>query len=176
VRDHVLDLVFLIGVALKGLDGLAELVVGVPLAFVTHGQLTAIALAVTAQELSEDPNDRVAHLILHGAAASTPGSILFAALYLIVHGVVKLAIVLALIFGAHRIYPWAIAVLSGFAVFQIVELVLHPSVSLVLLTLLDVVIIVLTWREWRQRRTLRQTLTETVAWLRSRRRQPVGSR
>jgi uncharacterized membrane protein len=170
VRDHVLDLVFLVGLLVKGLDGLAELVVGVPLLLLTRGQLTGIAQAVTAQELSEDPHDLVANLVLHGVATASPGGLLLGGLYLIVHGVVKLAIVLALVFGKRRIYPWAIAALGAFTVFQLVELVLQPTVTVALLTVLDVVIVVLTWREWRHGRTLRETLRTTVDWLRPRRR------
>ena len=78
----------------------------------------------------------------------------------------KAAIVVALVLGAIRVYPWAIAALSALTVYQIVELVLHPSVGLVLLTLLDLAVIALTWREWRRRHSLRETLAETRAWLR----------
>lgn len=164
-RDHILDLVFLLGIAVKGIDALSELVIGIPLAFLSHAQLDAAARAVTAEELSEDPHDLLANLLLHGVARVGHGTLLFVALYLIVHGLVKLAIIAALIWGAERIYPWAIAALAAFAVFQGVELVLHPSVSVALLTLLDLVIIALTWREWRQHRTLRTTVRTTLAWI-----------
>jgi uncharacterized membrane protein len=170
LRDHVLDLVFLIGIAVKGLDALGELLLGIPLLFFSHAQLAAAAHAVTAEELSEDPHDLVAHLLLRSTAHAGHGTLLFVAVYLIVHGVVKLAIIAALIWGAERIYPWAIAALVAFTVFQVIEFVLHPSVSVVLLTVLDVVIIALTWREWRQHRSLRETLATTVRWIRAGRR------
>ena len=171
-RGHLLDLAFLVGLVLKGVDGVAELIAGIPLLFLSHGQISSIAKALTAEELREDPHDLVANLVLHGAATITSGTALFAALYLIVHGVVKVAIVVALVIGAHRIYPWAIAALIGFVVFQIVEMIAHPSVGVALLTVLDVVIIGLTWREWRQRRTFRQTLDSTIGWIRPRTRAP----
>ena len=47
------------------------------------------------------------------------------------------------------VYPYALAVLGLFAVYQIVVLVQRPSVALVLLAILDIVIILLVWREWR---------------------------
>lgn len=168
-RGHVLDLLFLIGVTLKGLDGAGELLLGLPLLFFSHAQLTSLAGSVTAEELTEDPHDLVANLLLRSAAHTTHGTLLFVALYLVVHGVVKLAIVLALIWGKERVYPWAIGALGLFVVFQVVELVLHPSVSVALLTVLDVVIIGLTWREWRRHRSLRETFSATVAWVRHRR-------
>jgi uncharacterized membrane protein len=165
-REHLLDLAFLIGLVLKGVDGLVELIAAVPLALLSHGQITSLARVVTAGELREDPHDLIANLVLHGATTITSGTAVFAAVYLLVHGVVKLGIVIALVIGARRIYPWAIAALVAFVVFQIVEMVLHPSVGVGLLTVLDAVIIGLTWREWRQRRTFRQTLASTVAWVR----------
>ena len=165
-RDHVLDLAFLIGIGVKGLDALSELLLGVPLLFFSHAQLDSLARSVTAEELTEDPHDLVANLLLRSTAHVGHGTLLFVAVYLIVHGVVKLAIIAALIWGAERIYPWAIAALAAFTVFQLVEFVLHPSVSVALLTVLDIVIIALTWREWRQHRSLRETLATTVAWIR----------
>ena len=173
-RGHLLDLAFLVGVVIKGVDGVAELIAGIPLAFLSHGQIGSLARALTAEELREDPHDLIANLVLHGAAAITSGTALFAALYLIVHGVVKVAIVVALVIGAHRIYPWAIAALVGFVVFQVVEMVAHPSVGVALLTVLDVVIVGLTWREWRQRRTFRLTFDSTIAWIRPRTRTSAG--
>lgn len=167
-RALVLDVLFVIGVVLKGLDGLAELLSGAPLLFLTPGQLAATARAITAGELQEDPHDLIAHLILHSAAAATSGTVRFAAAYLIVHGAVKIAVVIGLVLGARRMYPWAIAVLVAFVVFQVAEIVVHPSAGLVALTALDLVVIMLTWREWRQRRTFRETLTEVAHRLRQR--------
>lgn len=170
LRDHVLDLVFVIGIAVKALDALGELLLGVPLLFFSHAQLDTAVHTVTAQELTEDPHDLVANLLLRSTAHVGQGTLLFIALYLIVHGVVKLAIIAALIWGAERIYPWAIGALVAFTVFQLVEFALHPSLTVALLTVLDIVIIALTWREWRQHRSLRETLAATVRWIREGRR------
>jgi uncharacterized membrane protein len=56
-RGHVLDLIFLVGLVLKGLDGLGELLFGLPLLFLPHSRITALAHSMTAQELTEDPHD-----------------------------------------------------------------------------------------------------------------------
>ena len=52
MRERVLDLVFLVGVLFKGLDGLVELVGGVLLLFATPATLLSAANRVTAEELS----------------------------------------------------------------------------------------------------------------------------
>ena len=165
MRDRILDLVFLIGVLFKGLDGLVELVGGVVLLFVTPAKLQHAAARATSGELAEDPHDLIANLIVHGAAHLQHGSIVFAAVYLLVHGIVKLAIVIALLVGSRRIYPWAMAALGAFLIFQVYELVTQPSIGVAGLTAFDAVIIWLTWREWRRGRELRTTWRGTVAWV-----------
>ncbi len=165
MRDRILDFVFLLGVLFKGLDGLVELVGGALLLFATPAKLQHAATSATSGELAEDPHDLIANLILHGVAHLQHGGIVFAAVYLLVHGVVKLAIVIALLVGSRRIYPWAMAALGAFLVFQVYELVTGPSIGVAILTVFDAVIIWLTWREWRRGRELRTTWRGTVAWV-----------
>lgn len=165
MKERILDLVFLIGVLFKGLDGLLELAGGALLLFVTPGQVQRAAERATAGELAEDPHDLVANLVLHGAAHLHGRSVWFVAAYLLLHGLVKLAIVVALLIGSRRVYPWAMAALGAFLVFQLYELVVHPSVGVAVLTALDAVIIWLTWREWRRDRELRTTWRQTIAWV-----------
>ncbi len=153
-RERWFDLVFLVGFALKAVDGLVELLVGLPLLVLRPAQVEAVARLMTAGELREDPGDPVAHLVRHGVAALSADATLFAAVYLVVHGLVKLGIVAAIFRGSRRLYPWAIAALGGFVVWQGVESVQHPGVGLALLTLFDVVIVALTVREWRHHRSL----------------------
>ncbi|MBF4588713.1 DUF2127 domain-containing protein [Curtobacterium sp. VKM Ac-1395] len=109
----------------KAVDGLVEFVVGIPLLLLRPVQLGAIARAVTAGELGEDPDDLVAHLICHGVVTLTGEATVVAAVYLIVHGLVKLGIVAAIFRGSWLLYPWAIAVLGGFVVWQGYEFVRH---------------------------------------------------
>lgn len=165
MRERVLDLVFLLGVLGKGLDGLAELVGGVVLLVVTPGQLLDTARELTAHELSEDPHDALANLLLHGLHQLGGGTVVFLAAYLLLHGAVKVAIVAALLLGTRRVYPWAIGALLLFLLYQLYEIVVAPTATMVVLTVVDVLIIALTWREWRHGRTLRQTWHTTLGWL-----------
>lgn len=165
MRQRVLDLVFLIGVLFKGIDGIAELIGGIVLLTVTPVQLLATAIAATAEELAEDPHDIIANLVLHGVGHLNTGTATFVALYLLLHGVVKLAIVGALLLGTRRIYPWAIAGLFAFLAYQLYLTVVSPSATVIILTVFDAAIIALTWREWRHGRTLRETWRSTARWV-----------
>mgnify|MGYP001043688199 CR=1 FL=1 len=163
--ERVLDWVFLVGVFLKGLDGLVELVAGVVLLVVSPAELGSLAHRATANELAEDPHDLIANLIVHGAAHLTRSTSVIAAIYLIVHGAVKLVIFVALLRGSRRVYPWAVGALTILLAVQIVDLVVRPSVGVALLSVLDLAIIWLTIREWRHGRTLGDVLRLRAPWL-----------
>lgn len=165
----VLDLVFLVGVVGKGIDGLLELIGGVLLLVTTPAQLQHLARLLTAGELREDPDDAIARALLHSLAHLDTGTTTFLAAYVLLHGVVKVAIVAALLLGSRRVYPWAIGVLGVFLVYQVYALVVGPTRGMALLTVLDLAIILLTWREWRHGRTLHETWRSTLAAFRPRR-------
>lgn len=163
--SRLTDLVFLLGVLAKGIDGVAELIGGVIMLVISPSQLKHTASVLTAKELSEDPDDLLANLIVHGATHLQTQSDLFIGLFLLLHGLVKIAIVTALVLGSRRVYPWAIGALLLFLVYQGYEIIVAPSPFMIALTLLDIVIVVLTWREWRAHRTLRDTFRSTRDWM-----------
>ena len=164
-REHVLDLIFLIGVALKGISGLLELAGSVILLATTPGQLLNVAQKLTAHELSEDPHDLLAHLILSGMKGLDAGTTTFFVVYLLLHGLVKIAIVIALFIGSRGVYPWVMVALTLLLGFQIYEMFVHPSVGLALLTVLDLIVLALTWHEWRHGKPLRETWRSTTDWV-----------
>lgn len=167
-REHLLDVVFLVGVLLKGLDGLLEVLVAVPLLVVPHPDWVRLAHVFTAPGLRHDPVDLIAGIVVQEAARLGRNELVAIGLYLLVHGVVKLAIVVALLIGATRVYPWAIGALGLLTAYQLVDLAVHPSLGVAALTVLDAVIIALTWREWRRHRTLRMAMRDTWDWMRRR--------
>jgi uncharacterized membrane protein len=63
---------------------------------------------------------------------------------------VKVTLVIALLRNKLWAYPWMIAVLLAFIAYQVSVIVLGPSPGLVALTVFDVLIVVLTWREYRK--------------------------
>jgi uncharacterized membrane protein len=66
-----LDHVFEIGVVLKGIDGLLEVVGGVLLLLVARAEVSGLVHALTQHELSEDPRDLIATRLLHTASSLT---------------------------------------------------------------------------------------------------------
>ena len=147
-----LDRIFEIGIIGKGLNGAAELLGGLLLLLVTPDRIRHFAAALTQGELSEDPHDFVARYLLHTANGLTGSAVIFGAIYLLVHGAVKVVLVIALLLNKLWAYPWMIIVLLIFIGYQVYRIALQPSAGLIVLTIFDAMIVALTWREYRRQR------------------------
>ena len=143
---------FVVGIILKGLDGALELVGGALLLFIPPDKLKQLAILVTQPELTEDPDDFIANHIFQGAAGLTDHVVFFAALYLLAHGIVKVVLVVALLLDKLWAYPWMIALLAIFILYQFYQLTQTPSLGLAVLTVFDILIVVLTWHEYVRQR------------------------
>lgn len=146
---HVL---FDVGVVLKGVDGALETAGGALLFFVTPAELLRVARFLTLGELTEDPRDFVATHLLAAARHLTANALLFGALYLLAHGLVKLGLVAALLRRRRWAYPAAIAVFLLFLAYQAYRYTYAPSAPLLAVSALDVGVIALTWVEYRRLR------------------------
>ncbi len=151
-RRGLAHLIFEIGVLIKGVDGVAEVLGGVLLLLVSPESIGRTVAALTQHELSEDPRDFIASHLLHAANRVSPEVKVFAAVYLLAHGLIKVLLVWALLRSKRWAYPTAIAVFGAFGVYQMYRYVLSPSFSMSVLTVLDVFVIALTWNEYRQMR------------------------
>ena len=146
----LLDRTFEISVILKGIDGVLEIVGGIILLLVSPATIDRLAVALTQHELSEDPHDFIATHILHTASTLTGTAVLLAALYLLLHGLLKLVLVVAVLKGKLWAYPWMLGFLGAFVAYQLYRLTFAPSLWLVLLTIFDVFVGWLTWLEYRK--------------------------
>ena len=94
---------FEVGIAAKALFALAETLSGLALLFIRAEWVQATARWLTASELSEDPGDLVGRWVMAAAQGFSVSTQHFWAVYLIGHGLIKLAAVGALILG----FRWA---------------------------------------------------------------------
>jgi len=139
---------FVVGVWIKGLDGLLEIAGGMLLLFVSGAAINRLIALLTQHELAEDPRDLIAGALRSAASYLTPHTRRFGSAYLISHGLVKVLLATALLRGKRWAYPVAIVFLWVFIGYQSYRLSYHYSVALLVLTLLDVIIVYLTWREY----------------------------
>lgn len=91
----------------------------------------------------------MARYLLHTSNGLTGSAVTFGAIYLLLHGLVKVVLVVALLRNKLWAYPWMIAVLLAFIGYQLYRIALAPGVGLVALTVFDAIIVAVTWREWR---------------------------
>ena len=146
-----LDRAFHIGLYLKGLDGLLEIIGGVLLLIITPDQINHLARWLTEGQLDQNPHDYIANHILKTAHSLSGASLTFGAIYLLSHGIVKIFLVAAVL----RDHLWAYLALIGvtglFVIYQVYRLCVDGfSMSLFLLTIFDLVIIYLTQKEYRR--------------------------
>lgn len=150
--------VYSVLVAVKGLDGLVEFAAG--LVLLVAPRLTGRALEALATELAEGTSPLRA-ATAQSIAAAGGGLVTGAAplaLFLVIHGVVKLLTVYALLRRAVRWYPWALVVLCLLLAVQLGDLITAPAVGGWVLVGLDIAVITLvTWEYRRLRR-------EQAAW------------
>jgi uncharacterized membrane protein len=150
----LLDRTFEVGIILKGLNGLLELVGGALLLGLAPATIDRLVAKVTRFELSEDPHDFIATHLLRITHGLTGSAVLFAGWYLLSHGVVKVVLVVALLRNKLWAYPWMIAFLLVFIVYQLYRIALSPSAAMIALTVFDVFIVWLTGREYRKQRAI----------------------
>jgi len=151
--SQALDKTFKIGLVLKGLDGVLEVIGGLLLLFVSPNSIQHLVRALTAHELSEDPHDLVARYLLHTTAHLSHGTTLFGAIYLLSHGLSKIVLVALVLRDKLWAYPWLIALLLAFIAYQLYQITaVHFSAGLAALTVFDAFLVWLTWREYRAKR------------------------
>src|SRR6266566_5236441 len=113
-----LHVAFEVGVILKGLNGLFELVGGVLLLVFPPSAIEKFIVGLTSNELSKDPHDVIASHLREAAHSLSANDQLFAAIYLLAHGIIKAVLVYALIRDKLWAFPIAIGVFTAFGVYQ----------------------------------------------------------
>jgi uncharacterized membrane protein len=159
-----LDRTFKIGLVLKGLDGVLEVIGGILLLFLSPQAIQHLVRGLTAHELSEDPHDLIARYLLHTTAHLHHGTTLFGAIYLLSHGIAKIVLVALVLKDKLWAYPWLIGLLLAFIAYQLYQITaVHFSAGLTLLTIFDAILVWLTWREYRAKRAHQHQARAAVA-------------
>ena len=140
---------FEVVVILKGLTGLAEIASGTALLFLQAGTIMAWVNWLTQAELIENPQDHFAMLLQHWAMGFGHDSQVFAGLYLLAHGVVKVLLVVLLFMEKTWAFPLALVLFSVLVTFSIYRLSLHWSWILTGFVAFDLFTIWLIAKEWR---------------------------
>ncbi len=147
--DHLLHETFEVSILLKGAFALLEAASGVLLWLIGPNAILGLVTRITQSEIAEDTSDWVASTLLHWAQGFSIESQHFYAFYLLSHGLVKLVLVAGLLRGARWSYPASLVVMAMFVAYQLYRFGATHSPGLILLTVFDIFVIALIWREWR---------------------------
>ncbi|HEY2643395.1 MAG TPA: DUF2127 domain-containing protein [Galbitalea sp.] len=152
-RTTLLDRFYFVAVAVKGIDGAVELVVGtLLLVFPTLPHVALESISAHALTWQTPIGQFVANYTEGLDDQLAAGGSAFLVVFLIAHGVIKLALVYCLLRRWYRAYPVALVVLALFFVYQLYLCVVQPTVAIILFAVLDAVIIVLVQREYKELR------------------------
>ena len=149
LEEKYLHLAFEVSLVLKAVFAVAETLAGIGAYFVTQQLLFRLVERITREELLEDPRDFIANYLFQSAQHFSVSTRNFTAVYLVSHGVIKLWLIIGLLRQRLWYYPVAIAIFGLFILYQLYRFSLTHSLWLLLITAVDVVVIGLTWQEYR---------------------------
>ena len=150
LADRLLHDSFILSVMLKAALGVAQILAAIGLAITSQSQLIRFVAQLTASETQQDPTDPLATWLLSAAQSFSIHEQTFYVLYFTGHGLLNLGIAATLVARLRWSYPVSIVVLAAFVIYQIDRFVLTGSWTMIALSLFDVLIIALVWREYRQ--------------------------
>jgi uncharacterized membrane protein len=153
IRTEVL---FRIAMAFKGIDGAIELIGGVLLLVVSQAEVQKLIAAVVTHDLLGPADGSLSRHFVAGTAEFASGDRTFAVIYLLLHGMIKVALVVALLRHWLPAYPVAVVVLGAFVVYEVYRATQTGSVLLPFLAALDIAVIALVIREYRVLRRARR--------------------
>ncbi len=137
---------------LKTFFAIGEVACGIALFFLTPDLIQHAVGFFTGGELATDSTDFVATRLVAWADTFSLDTERFGMIYLISHGVAKLVVLALLWKGKSWSYPLSVTLFTAFIVYQLHRFVYTHSPMLIVLTVLDVVMIVLTILEYRRLR------------------------
>lgn len=146
---EIIEKSFDIVLLLKSLFALGEIASGIAMFFLTPDRVNRMIQWFSRGELKEDPNDFLINLIVNFGHHFTVGAQYLTAIYLLSHGLIKIITLFLLWRKILWSYPLSIIVFVGFIIYQMNEFLLHHSIFMVLVSLVDILMIVLTILEYR---------------------------
>lgn len=147
LEEKSIHRIFIVTLILKGINSTLEILGGV--LFLFTGGIASLITVLVQQELIEDPTDFVATTIQHALPYFSTHGQIYASVYLLSHGIIKIILVISLLRNKLWAYPATVITLGLFIVYQLYRLSYGFSIFLLALTLLDVALIFLTWHEYK---------------------------
>ena len=141
--------IFKLSLWFKAIFAVSEIIGSILVYFVTQQFLLDIVSTITQDALQKDPTDLFSNYLLNFAQNFSISTQHFTALYLLSHGVIKLFLIIGLLKEKLWCYPAALVVFELFIVYQLYRFSFTHSLWLLGITFADVLVIWLTWHEYK---------------------------
>jgi len=148
IKEKNIFRIFEFGLLIKGLNALIEILSGFFIWFVNKAFIITLFLNLTQNELSDDPKDYLANFIVNTASTFSTSSQSFFAGYLIIHGLIKIFLIVGLFRKKLWAYPVSIFIFTFFIIYQFYEYYLNSSPWLLFLTFFDILIVMIAIYEY----------------------------
>lgn len=148
-QEKRIGLYFHISIYIKGIISLAEIVGGILAFIVPFSFVPDLIIRFTSGELAEEPTDFIATHLVTLAHSFALASATFVGLYLLSRGLIKFALIVALLKNKLWAYPISLVVLGLFVLYQIYQIVSEHSAFVILLTIFDLIVMWFIWKEYK---------------------------
>lgn len=147
------DILWLFDLALilKIINGALEMIAALLVLFVPPSFVLRLAEFATSGELAQDPNDPIAMGIQAAAQAFTVHTHYLLALYLVLHGSIKVLLVIGIFAKKKIAYPLFMIALAIFGAYEAYRGFILHEMLLQALAIFDLSLLVLTSYEYRRR-------------------------
>jgi uncharacterized membrane protein len=139
---------FNLTIVLKAINGILEVAGGLTLLF--GRPIERLLMNLVQYELAEQPANFISQFLFDFFTNLTLSTRYFISTYLIFHGLVNLFLVISLWRRHLWAFPVAIILFSIFVTYQFYRLYLNYSLDLLLISIFDVLVIILTFLEYRR--------------------------
>lgn len=135
-------------ILIKGAISVAEVIVGTLVMFTPVSIITNITDYVIKNFFGgKTEGFLVSEIISNAEALVNIGTVLIG-VYLIGRGGIKLALIIGLLRNKIWAYPWSLVVIGVLVLFQVFELVKTLHLGIIFVTVFDLIVMYLIWREW----------------------------
>lgn len=138
------------GILLKAVHALVEIIGGILAFLITPNFFLRLINSITFGELTEKPIDSFTQYLLTLTHSFLGGTKQFVAFYLLSHGIINLILVVGLFRKKIWAYHASFIVLAIFVLYQMYRYIYHHSLLLIILTIFDLIVIWLIWREYKR--------------------------
>lgn len=156
IQEKIHEL-FSTAIAIKGLHGIIEIISGLILLLAKPNYITKFISEIFEHEISQDPTDLLANFAIHTSQNLSINTLLFYSMYLVIYGAINLALSISLWKEKLWAYPTAEILIFILVLFQTNRLLHTHSITLAILTLIDISILIMLNLEYK--RTKRLTLS-----------------